>query len=42
MTQQYGSKKQLIEQLEKFNMRLEILDMIENKLLKMKELVIMS
>ena len=38
MTEQDGAKKQLIEQLEKVNMRLQILDMIENKLLKMKEL----
>ena len=38
MTQQDGAKKQLIEQLKKVNMRLQILDMIENKLLKMKEL----
>ena len=42
MTEQDGAKKQLIEQLKKVNMRLQILDMIENKLLKMKELVIMS
>lgn len=38
MTEQDGAKKELIEQLEKVNMRLQILDMIENKLLKMKEL----
>ena len=38
MTEQDGAKKQLIEQLKKVNMRLQILDMIENKLLKMKEL----
>ena len=38
MTEQDGAKKQLIEQLQKVNMRLQILDMIENKLLKMKEL----
>ena len=38
MTEQDGAKKELIEQLQKVNMRLQILDMIENKLLKMKEL----
>ena len=38
MTEQDQAKKQLIEQLKKVNMRLQILDMIENKLLKMKEL----
>lgn len=38
MTYQDQVKKELIEQLEKVNMRLQILDMIENKLLKMKEL----
>ena len=38
MTQQYQAKNQLKEQLEKVNMRLQILDMIENKLLKMREL----
>ena len=38
MTYQDQVKKQLIEQLQKVNMRLQILGMIENKLLKMKEL----
>lgn len=38
MTEQDQAKKKLIEQLEKVNMRLQILDMIENKLFKMKEL----
>lgn len=38
MTEQDQAKKQLREQLEKVNMRLQILDMIENKLLQMREL----
>ena len=38
MIQQDRAKEQLIEQLKKVNMRIQILDMIENKLLKMKEL----
>ena len=38
MTEQDQAKNQLIEQLDKVNMRLQILDMIENKLFKMKEL----
>ena len=38
MTQQDQVRNQLKEQLEKVNMRLQILDMIEDKLLKMKEL----
>ena len=38
MTEQDQGKKQLIEQLKKANLRLEILDMIEDKLLKMKSL----
>ena len=38
MTEQDQASKKLIEQLEKVNIRLQILDMIENKLLKMKEL----
>ncbi len=36
MTEQEKVKKQLKEQLKKVNFRLEILDMIEDKLLKMK------
>ena len=40
MTEQDQAKKQLIEQLNKVNMRLQILDMIENKLLKMKDLAL--
>lgn len=38
MAEQDQVKKQLIEQLKKVNMRLQILDIIENKLLKMKNL----
>ena len=38
MTEEEKVKNQLKEQLEKVNMRLEILDMIEEKLLKMKKL----
>ena len=38
MTEQDQGRKKLIEQLGKVNMRLQILDMIENKLLKMREL----
>ena len=38
MTPQDQVKKQLIGLLDKVNMRLQILDMIKNKLLKMKEL----
>ena len=38
MTKQDQAKKQLIDQLEKVKFRLEILDMIEEKLLKMKDL----
>ncbi len=38
MTEQDQVRKQIEEQLKKVNMRLQILDMIENKLLKMKEL----
>lgn len=40
MTQQNQAKKQLIEQLNKVNKRLQISDMIEDKLLKMKELAV--
>ena len=38
MTEQEQVKKQLEEQLEKVKRRLQILDMIEEKLLQMKEL----
>ena len=38
MTQQEQVKKQLQEQLEKVRRRLQILDMIEEKLFQMKEL----
>ena len=38
MTEQDQAKRQLIDQLKKVNMRLQMLDMIEEKLLKMKEL----
>ena len=38
MTEEDHAKKQLIDQLKKVNMRLQILDIIENKLLRMKEL----
>lgn len=38
MTEQEKVKNQLKEQLEKINIRLQILDMIEDKLLKMKKL----
>lgn len=38
MTQQEQAKNQLEEQLWKVNHRLQILDMIEEKLFKMKEL----
>lgn len=36
MTEHDQARNQLIEQLKKVNFRLEILDMIEDKLLKMK------
>ena len=38
MTEQNRARKKLIEQLKNVNFRLEILDMIEDKLLKMKRL----
>lgn len=38
MTGQDQARNQLIQQLKKVNFRLEILDMIEDKLLKMKRL----
>ena len=38
MTEQEQERKKLIERLKKVNFRLEILDMIEDKLLKMKRL----
>ncbi len=38
MTEQDVAKEQLIEQLKKVNMRLQILDTIEEKLLRMKKL----
>lgn len=38
MTQQDRTKKQMEDQLKKVNFRLETLDMIEDKLLRMKRL----
>lgn len=38
MIEENQEKRQLIEQLDKVSFRLEILDMIEKKLLKIKEL----
>ena len=38
MTEQNNRRKQIEDQLEKVNLRMQILDMMESRLLKMREL----